>query len=342
MIELKKKGDLLKENVDAIVNTVNCVGIMGKGIALQFKMAYPANFKEYKKACDTNEIKIGKMFVTEQPDLFKNKLIINFPTKNHWRGKSKIDYIENGLDDLKSVIQQYNITSIAIPPLGCGLGGLDWNTVKDTIFNKLGDLDHIHIILYEPSQSPKAEHLKIRTEKPSMTIGRALLIALLKNYIKAGYRNSPLEVQKLMYFLQESGVNLKLQYEKAQYGPYANNLNHVLQAMEGHFITGYGDGTNIKDINLLPEGISEANDFIADCSEEMQKLKTVIELIEGFETPYGLELLSTVHWTIKKEHITETENMINFIQDWTPRKKMLFNENHIKIAKNRLTEKHFV
>ena len=128
-----KHNDLLKQQADAIINTVNCVGIMGKGIALQFKKAFPENYKAYAKACKNNEVKIGKMFVYQTGFLDSNihsKYIINFPTKEHWRGNSKIEYIEEGLDDLYNVIQNLNIKTLAMPPLGCGNGGLNWSDVK--------------------------------------------------------------------------------------------------------------------------------------------------------------------------------------------------------------------
>jgi O-acetyl-ADP-ribose deacetylase (regulator of RNase III) len=152
------------DNLTSIIKCngiVNCVGIMGKGIALQFKQAYPDNFKAYEKACDHNEITTGKMFVYSTGALFGVKYIINFPTKKHWKENSKINYIREGLDDLIQVIKKNDIKSIALPPLGCGNGGLNWNEVKPIIFEKLSKLPDLQVFIYEPAGSPKAEEIKI-------------------------------------------------------------------------------------------------------------------------------------------------------------------------------------
>lgn len=140
------KGDILLSNDEAIINPVNIVGVMGKGLALQFKEKYPLNFKLYHNACKNNKVQIGKMYATRE----NNKIIINFPTKKHWRNPSKIEYINSGLDSLILLIQQNNIKSVSIPPLGCGCGGLNWDEVKQLIIQKLSILDNVIINIYEP------------------------------------------------------------------------------------------------------------------------------------------------------------------------------------------------
>ena len=342
MITIKKQGDLLKEDVQAYVNTVNCVGIMGKGIALQFKMKYPENYKLYKKACNKNKVQIGKMFITEINDLFDTKYIINFPTKKHWKGKSKLEYIEKGLDDLAKQVRKLNIKSIVIPPLGCGFGGLHWKEVRPLIEQKLSSIEDVKIILYAPSKAPKPEEMEVHTTKPKMTIGRAALIGLLKNYAEVGYEITMLEIQKLMYFLQEAGEPLRLKYRKAKYGPYADNLHHVLQAMEKHYIEGYGDRSSSVQIHLLKDGIPLAEKVIQKHPETAKRFKKVVQLIEGFETPYGLELLATVHWTMTRENKTQLSKIVEYVRGWSSRKKELFSEEHIKIAKERLEKTNFV
>ncbi len=151
MIEYKQ-GNLLEENTEAIVNTVNCVGVMGKGIALQFKQAFPENFRQYKKACDSKEVRPGKMFISDTGKLFP-RYIINFPTKRHWRGKSKIEDIETGLKSLVDSVRRFNIKSIAIPPLGCGNGGLNWGQVKPMIANAFIKLPDVTVIIFEPGDA---------------------------------------------------------------------------------------------------------------------------------------------------------------------------------------------
>ena len=329
MIEFTK-GDLLKADTDALVNTVNCVGVMGKGIALQFKMTFTENFKQYYKACKNNDVRIGRMFITRQ--LLKPKYIINFPTKKHWKEKSKIEYIKEGLIDLKEKIKTLKIKSIAIPPLGAGLGGLNWPEVKDLIISQLSDLDGVKIALYEPVGSPAPEEIQIRTQKPKMSNGRAILLNLLEQYKEPGYKLTLLEIQKLMYFVQEAGESLRLKYTKETYGPYASNLEHVLQKIEGHFIRGYGDRTGDSSIRLLKEGLETSKEFLKDKPGALDRLKKVAEVIRGFETPYGLELLSTVHWTVKHENKKEESEIVEAIQEWNKRKRNLFLPHHIQKA----------
>lgn len=329
MIEFTK-GDLLKADADALVNTVNCVGVMGKGIALQFKMTFPENFQRYYKACQNKEVNIGRMFITEQ--LLKPKYIINFPTKKHWKENSKLEYINLGLIDLKEQIKNLKIKSIAIPPLGAGLGGLVWSDVKDLIVNQLSALVDIRITLYEPGGSPSPENIRVETEKPKMTNGRAILLNLLNEYKEPGYRITLLEIQKLMYLIQEAGEPLRLKYKKEKYGPYAPNLEHVLQKIEGHFIRGYGDRTRDSSIRLLKEGLENSKEFLENKPQVIDRLKKVSGVIRGFETPYGLELLATVHWTAKHENKKEDDEVIKVIQTWNERKRNLFLPVHIKKA----------
>ncbi|UCH93332.1 MAG: macro domain-containing protein [Candidatus Aminicenantes bacterium] len=334
------QGDLLKADVDALVNTVNCVGVMGKGIALQFKLTFPENFNQYYQACRKNQVKIGKMFVVKC--LTGVKYIINFPTKKHWKEKSNLEYIKRGLKNLVETIRDLKITSIAIPPLGCGLGGLNWPEVKKVIFEELKILEHVDIYLYEPGQSPKPAQIKVRTKEPAMTRGRALLIRLVQQYIVPGYQLTLLEIQKLMYFLQEAGEPLRLKYEKQQYGPYAHNLEHVLQRIEGHFIRGYGDRTRSAPIKILKKGMIEAEKYLQENPGSLDKLDEVARLIRGFETPYGLELLSTVHWAIVHEKKIHEDEIILFIRNWNKRKANLFSKDHINKAIIRLKAQSMV
>lgn len=246
------KGNLLLADAEALVNTVNCVGVMGKGIALQFKQAFPANYKEYEKACKSELVKPGKMFIHMIGNLFERKYIINFPTKRHWKGKSRLEDIQTGLVDLISQIKELNIKSIAIPPLGCGNGGLDWNVVKPMIEKAFLELKDVEVYVYAPNGSPEVELMPVNTERPHLTKARALLISLMQEYLVPGYRLSKLEIQKLAYFLQVVGEPLRLNFVKGLCGPYAENLNHVLQRLEGHYIRGYGDRAEEYNMYLLP------------------------------------------------------------------------------------------
>ena len=239
MIELTC-GDILKSEADALVNTVNCVGVMGRGIALQFKNMYPDNFKAYAVACKRETVQPGRMFVYETGQLTSPRFIINFPTKRHWRGKSRIEDIDAGLADLVKVVRDKGIRSIAIPPLGAGLGGLDWNEVRPRIEHMLTTLADVRVLVFEPNGAPTNDKMVHVREVPKMTEGRAALVELMQRYL--GGLLDPfitlLEVHKLMYFMQEAGEPLRLRYVKAPYGPYAENLRHVLRAVEGHLIAG--------------------------------------------------------------------------------------------------------
>src|SRR5882757_898520 len=182
-----KSGDLLKEETDAIVNTVNCVGIMGKGIALQFKQRWPQNFKAYEAACKRKEIKPGKMFIYDFGEWGKPRFIINFPTKMHWRGDSKIEYIEQGLHDLVLQAKRLGIKSIALPPLGCGNGGLDWDAVRGLVFDAFKDHPQIQVDLFEPKGAPPPQEMVNRTEKPKLTAVRAAIIKIISIYREMEY-----------------------------------------------------------------------------------------------------------------------------------------------------------
>jgi O-acetyl-ADP-ribose deacetylase (regulator of RNase III) len=340
MIEYAK-GNLLKADVEVLVNTVNCVGFMGKGIALQFKQAFPDNFKAYQRACTAHEVQPGRMFVFATGAMFNPRYIINFPTKRHWRGGSRLEDIESGLKALIEEVKALGITSIAVPPLGCGNGGLDWNVVRPMIECAFADLSDVKVLLYAPEGPPAAASMPVATSRPQMTIARALFIKLMDCYSVLDYRRTLLEIQKLAYFLQEAGEPLRLNYEAAHYGPYAPNLNKVLERLEGHFVRGYGDSQKPEvEINLLPGAVQEADVFLSDKQDSHARLERVCNLIEGFETPYGMELLATVHWVAHhaKSKATDEESAVAAVERWSARKKRVFKPQHVRVAWERLEQ----
>lgn len=317
-----KSGNIIKDESEAIVNTVNCVGVMGKGLALQFRQAYPENYKKYKSACDKKEVEIGKMYITEYSDILGRKYIINFPTKKHWKGNSKYEYIDSGLSDLADNIKALNIKSIAIPPLGAGLGGLEWESVKQMILDKLSLIEGLELNIYEPSSGPESKKMVINTKEPNMTRGRALLLKLLSIYTSKGYDCTKLEVQKLAYFLQEAGVDLKLNYQAHNFGPYAENLNHVLRHIDGHFISGYGDRVSKSSITIRNDALERAEEFLESEPEYQEAINRVASLIDGYETPLSIEVLATVHWVVKHEGYDSTNfnSIKDFIYHWNEHK----------------------
>jgi O-acetyl-ADP-ribose deacetylase (regulator of RNase III) len=227
-------GNLLKQHdVDAIVNTVNCVGVMGKGIALQFKKQWPANFKAYATACKNEQVTLGSMFVY-----------------------------------------------------------------------KLG----------------------------------AAILALLETYQSVNYGLSKIEVQKLAYFLQEAGENLKLKFIKHNFGPYADALRHALNTMGGHYIKGVGDGVVESQITPVEDALESAKQFLAESNTEInERIERVSELIECYQSPYGVELLSIVYWLAKHENYHNANEAFQAIQHWNARKKQLMPEKHVQATWDHLT-----
>lgn len=337
------QGDILKADAEALVNTVNCVGVMGRGIALQFKRAYPANFKAYAAACERKEIQPGRMFVFDTGELTNPRYIINFPTKVHWRGKSRIEHIEAGLDALVAEIKAHEIKSIAVPPLGSGLGGLDWAEVKPLIERAMASVPQVDVVVYEPVGPPAST--PARTAKPRMTVGRAALVALMSRYLRGllDPTMSLLEVHKLMYFLQASGEPLRLRFAKAWYGPFAENLRHVLLDVDGHLITGYGSDGDSPDtvLELVPGAADEAERFLSAKAATQERFDRVAGLVEGFETPYGLELLSTVHWLATEEGLTERDQIVDAVWAWSHRKRQ-FTREQVELALDHLERRGWI
>jgi O-acetyl-ADP-ribose deacetylase (regulator of RNase III) len=324
MLELKR-GNLLGTQADAFVNTVNTEGVMGKGIALQFKKAFPTNYEAYRRACETGHVRVGKVFAYELGALLP-RYILNFPTKKSWRRSSKLEFIREGLRDLVEQVRRLHIRSIAIPPLGCGNGGLEWSEVRPLIEAAFADLPDVRVLLFEPAGAPTPAAMPNRTPRPRMTVGRAAVVALMNRYLVPGYEYplSLLEVQKLAYFLQVAGQPLRLQYGPHIYGPYADGLRHVLNHIEGHLTEGYGDGRNAPDtpIRLLPGAAEEAEGFLRNDAATQDRLQRVAQLIEGFETPFGMELLATVHWVMTHESaaLQQVDAVIHSVRSWSSRK----------------------
>lgn len=335
-------GDILTADAEALVNTVNCVGIMGRGIALQFKKSFPDNFTAYEAVCKRHELQPGQMFVFETGQLTHPRYIVNFPTKRHWKGKSRLADIESGLTALVAEVRRLGIRSIAVPPLGCGQGGLDWAEVRPRIEKALAAVPDVRVLLYSPTGAPTLTTEKPSHRVPQMTPGRAALVGLMQRYF-AGLMDpfiSLLEVHKLMYFMQEAGEPLQLRYVKGIYGPYAENLRHVLLSVEGYMTSGYADGIDDpnKQLELVPGAVQEADQFLAGHPNTRLLFERVADLVKGFETPFGLELLSTVHWVSTQEGATTLDKAITATFEWNERKRR-FSPQQLALAWNVLHDK---
>lgn len=338
-----KQANLLESDAQAIVNTVNTVGIMGKGIALQFKNQYPQNYKLYAAACKAKEVVVGKMFVTEETSLLGGKkIIINFPTKTDWRKPSEYSYIENGLQDLVKVIEDKNIKSIAIPPLGAGNGGLDWNKVKELIEQHLSHLD-CEVQIYQPNAIIQEA---LKKERVKLTPARAMLLAVLFDLVKNGEFVSEFTAEKIAYFLQRFGAKeaFKLEFQPNFYGPYSGKVKHVLYYLNGSYISGYSskDKKPFDELGLMLDAEKEVNQYL-DAKENIA-YKEIVEktkaFLSGFYADFGLELLSTVDFIIEDKKTKSIDEISKHLIDWSDRKKTLFtNPKFISIAVQNI-EKH--
>lgn len=344
----KTTGDLLEADVDVLVNTVNCVGVMGKGIALQFKRRYPSVFREYAAACKRGEVQIGKMHVVPTGLLDGPQWVINFPTKKHWRSPSRIEYVQSGLLDLRRVLLEIGVSSVAVPPLGSGNGGLDWNQVRPLVVANLEALEGVRVLIYEPSQAVRS----VRADEAiRMTWGRALLITLLQRYVSQREATEPwedqhgashLEIQKLMYFAELLEPKLDLRFEQGRYGPYSERVRHLLQGMEGAYTVGLGDGADpvlaLRPIHATARGHAEASEFLED--ERYDHVSSLADqvmiLVEGFEGPYGVELLASADWVCRRQEAASVGRATELVREWTHRKGRLFTEHHVASAMHQL------
>ena len=344
MIEYKN-GNLLSEEAEALVNSVNCMGVMGRGIALQFKKAFPENYNAYLARCKRNEMRPGRVFVFETGETVPPRYIINFPTKRHWRGKSRIEDIEAGLASLTEEIRSHRIRSIAIPPLGSGLGGLHWPSVRARLEVALRQFEDVKVVIFEPGDGPADDRANRSSNVPRMTTARAALVGLMDRYLLALLDPfvTLLEVHKLLYFMQEAGERLRLNYQRAPYGPYAENLRHVLHKVEGHFISGYADGGDAPDkqLELVPGAIEEANAFLEHNQKTYRRFNQVVDLIEGFESSFGLELLATVHWVATREQVKTVDDVRQRTYAWSERKQQ-FSRRQIDLAVEVLSQKKWI
>jgi O-acetyl-ADP-ribose deacetylase (regulator of RNase III) len=336
-------GNLLEADVEALVNTVNTVGVMGKGIALQFKERFPVNFKIYAAACKKGEVQTGKMLVVKENTMSGQKTIINFPTKTEWFKKSQYNYIEEGLKDLVKVIKELEIKSIAIPPLGCGNGGLKWDKIKDLMNKYLSDLKDVDIMVFEPNDAVK-EILQKEQQKKDVELrpGRAMLLYALYNYEKLGETATIFAANKLAYFLQKSGEPLRLQFVPYTYGPYAQAVEKVLYALNGKYLIGMEQmkARAFEPLQLNWEKYDEVEKYIKSNLDaaQQQRLKNLFEIIQGFETTLSLEILASIHFLLSENSKLTQSDLLQKIQSWNDRKKSIIKEEYIGIALEHLTE----
>jgi len=343
-------GNLLDANVDALVNTVNTVGVMGKGIALMFKERFPDNNKAYEAACKRKELTVGRMFVTEPMELNGPRWIINFPTKAHWRYPSKLQWIESGLQDLRHVIEQKGIKSIAIPPLGSGNGGLNWHDVRPLIEVVLGNLSDVEVVIYEPTAA--YQNVSKTTGVEKLTPARALIAEVIRRYEVLGFDCSILEVQKLAWILTQVihrlklNDPLKLHFEANRYGPYADNLRHLLDNLDGSYLHSdkrLADSEPSDVLHFSPDHYDKLAAYLrtSEAAAFSEAIHRTDALIDGFQSPLGMETLATVGWLLEHGKPERTVTGIrSALNQWpTPgaseRKQRLFSDKLVQAAVDR-------
>ncbi|WP_153099073.1 type II toxin-antitoxin system antitoxin DNA ADP-ribosyl glycohydrolase DarG [Paraburkholderia hayleyella] len=347
------QGNLLEARAEALVNTVNTVGVMGKGIALMFKERFAENFRRYALACKAGEVRTGRMFVTEANELDGLRWVVNFPTKQHWRAPSRLEWIAEGLQDLRRFLIENRVKSIAIPPLGAGNGGLDWGEVRAQIELALHDVD-AEILVFEPTSQYQNVAKRAGVEK--LTPARALIAELVRRYWVLGMECSLLEIQKLAWFLERAIKRfnpdhnpLNLQFVAHKYGPYANRLDHLLNNLDGSYL--HAD-KRISDADPLDviwfddtrKDVVQAY-IKTEAREYSRALEATAELIDGFESPFGMELLATVDWLLVNEGVEPTVPALRAgLRNWkvggdaAKRKDRLFDDRALGIALSRLTQ----
>ncbi len=347
------QGNLLEARAEALVNTVNTVGVMGKGIALMFKERFDENFRRYAAACKAKEVQTGKMFVTQVHELDGPRWIVNFPTKQHWRAPSRMEWVIDGLQDLRRFLIEQEVKSIAIPPLGAGNGGLEWAEVREQIERALGDLD-IDILVFEPTK--QYQNVAKRAGVEALTPARALIAELVRRYWVLGMECSLLEIQKLAWFLERAierfnpGDNpLNLRFVAHKYGPYANRLDHLLNNLDGSYLHSEKRISDADPLDVIwfDDGRKTiVQSYLkSEAKAYAHALESTSALIDGFESPFGMELLATVDWLLAREDVAPNVPAVREgLQHWrggpgaAARKDRLFDDRALGIALERLKE----
>ncbi len=350
------EGNLLDAPAEALVNTVNEVGVMGKGIALMFSEAFPENARAYQEASKQGKIRIGRMFVTENPSLIGPRWIINFPTKRHWRHPSRLEWIRQGLKDLVCVVEKKHIQSVALPPLGCGNGGLEWQLVRNEMAAALSDLPNVDFLVFAPTSAyqnaPKRDGIE------ELTPARALIAELVRRYAVLGIECTNLEVQKLAWFLHRAIGNLglddplKLRFVASKYGPYADRLRHLLNGLDGSYLHCEKRLSDAGPFDLIwfeDSKREQVKDYLQSSFARgfLPALERTAEIIDGFESPLGMELLATVDWLCHEGGRQPSLSSIREgIAAWpggraaSKRKQSLFDDRLLNLALDRLRSTH--
>ena len=352
------EGNLLDASVDALVNTVNEVGVMGKGVALMFRERFPASSEQYQRAAKRDEVHVGQVYVTENDSLVGPRWVIHFPTKKHWRNPSRLSWIRDGLRDLIRVVHRRRIESVALPALGCGNGGLDWHVVRREIEWAFDALPDVECIVYQPTDV--YQNVLEEGGTQGLTVSRALMAELIRRYEVLGIGCTNLEVQKLAWFLDRSidaenlDNPLRLEFGANKYGPYADQLRHLLDAMDGSYLHCERRLADAGPHDLIRFDDERRKEVATYLEEPLSRpyqvpLNKTTQLIDGFESPLGMELLATVDWLVARGRCqVAVASLRQGLAGWPAsraaarRKQRLFGDKMLSVAVDRLMECGFV
>jgi len=346
-------GNLLEAHAEALINTVNEIGVMGKGVALQFREAFPGASRAYMQAAKRGDVRVGRVMATSSGGVDGPRWIIHFPTKRHWRHPSKLAWVREGLTDLVRAINELRISSIAIPPLGCGNGGLDWADVRLLLEEALGNLPGVEVVVFEPTAryapAPKRRGVE------ELTPARALVAEMIRRYSVLGLGCTLLEVQKLAWFLHRAfealGTHdpLRVRFSANSYGPYSDQLRHLLDALDGSYLhceRRLSEAGPLDYISFADERRQTVTAYLeGQAREYLPGLDAATRYIDGFESPLGMELLATVDWLVAHQGWDADEAVIRRALDEWPgghsagqRKQRLFDDRMLGLALERVRE----
>lgn len=346
------QGNLLDAPVEALVNTVNEVGVMGKGIALMFREAFPESARAYEEACARHEVRVGRVLVTQNRTLVGPRWILHLPTKKHWRQPSRIEWVREGLKDLVRIVRENGIRSLALPPLGCGNGGLEWTQVRREIEAALAEIPDVEVLVYEPTKD--YQNAPKRRGVEELTPARALIAELVRRYAVLGLECTNLEVQKLAWFLARTIGEfqlvdpLDLRFAANKYGPYADRLRHLLDGLDGSYLHCEKRLSDAGPLEPIWFEDSKRDALVAYLNSEPASLyRPALEktsaIIDGFESPLGMELLATVDWLLFERKCEATVlGVKRGLKDWPGgpaagrRKLRLFDDRLLQLALTRL------
>lgn len=342
------EGNLLDSGAEALVNTVNTVGVMGKGIALMFKERFADNYARYRAACKVGELHVGRLFVTEPNELQGPRWVVNFATKQDWRSPSRMEWVRQGLVELRQFLEENHVRSVAIPPLGAGNGGLAWDEVRAEIERAMRGLSGTEIVVYEPSS--RYQNVAKRSGVTKLTPARALIAELVRRYAVLGFECSLLEIQKLAWLLERAlrwhGLPdpLSLQFKADRYGPYAYRLSKLIDDLDGSYLhcdKRLADAGPLDVIWFETTLHSRLEAYLgsAEVAPYQEALATVSGVIDGFQSPFGLELLATVDWLVSRQGAApEVDAVRSALREWPAgldharRKVRLFDKRQLGLA----------